>query len=42
LSLEATISAPCSMKADGSVGEDLSLARWSQFATTSAFSAAVS
>src|ERR1035437_9793219 len=38
----AAMIAPCSVKADGNTGENLSLARWSQFATTSAFSSAVS
>jgi hypothetical protein len=32
---EAAISAPCSVKANGMVGENLSRQRWSQFATTS-------
>src|SRR5258706_1504343 len=35
------MSAPCSVKAYGSVGENLSFLRWSQFATTSDRSAAV-
>ena len=38
----ATIMAPCSVKAWGRPGENLSVRRWSQFATTSAFSFAVS
>ena len=40
LSTEAAINAPCSVKANGSVEENLSLARWSQFVTTSSFSLA--
>lgn len=38
----ATMSAPCSVKARGLVGENLRRARWSRFATTSAFSSALS
>ena len=42
LSTEAAISAPCSVKANGIVGEYLSCRRWSQFATTSLRSARLS
>src|SRR5277367_1810041 len=38
----ASMTAPCSVKALGKTGENLRPARWSQFATTSAFSLGVS